>query len=638
MREPRPCMYWLEQHARGPDGVRRRRAGLIAALRLEPYAPGRVRRHERTLDGPKAGRLAVLRAVRANLSPIFMAYGDPSRRISETFEPLVAERAPIFETTDEEGTTHRLWRVCEDEPLRVAIDVVGSRPLTIIDGHHRYETALAYRDERRAADGDPAELQAYDFAPVYLANRHDPGLVLFPTHRVVSGIDPRCGSACPSCSPSAGSSRRSRDVAALERRIVAPPRGLRTFGLVRGERRSRRCTPACAASAPTALDVVAVGTLVLRDLLGLDAAAVATTDRIAYRQGADDARRSSTPPRRHGGRAARARAERRRRRGRGRCRPDDAAQVDVLLPEDPRRHGLQPARPLRPVTADGLARDLPRDARRRRAAVAAVPRARRADELGRGAGGDMTVADRPGGRGRGVRGADARVRPRARASRSSRRRSASERSAAAGRWRVVIDPIDGSLNAKRGPAAVCALGRDRRRPDDGRRRARLRLRPRQRRGVDRAARRRGDRRRRRLGASRPQARLQLVALEATRPEHLAPAAAALPGEVERVRVLGSLALALCHLADGRARRGREPAPERRALDRHRRGAAGDPRGRRGRRAARRRRARSAQRRSTSSAARASSRRATTSPWRASPALLGIGTAAGSARIRASMPS
>src|SRR6476659_4340984 len=124
-------MYWLEQQARGPDGVRRRRAGLIAALRLEPYAPGRIRRHERTLAGPKAGRLAVLRAVRANLSPIFMAYGDPSRQLSELFEPICAERGPIFETTDEEGTSHRLWRVCEDTPARVAIDVVGRHPLTI---------------------------------------------------------------------------------------------------------------------------------------------------------------------------------------------------------------------------------------------------------------------------------------------------------------------------------------------------------------------------------------------------------------------------------------------------------------------------------------------------------------------------
>jgi uncharacterized protein (DUF1015 family) len=285
VREPRPCMYWLEQHATGPDGVRRRRAGLIAALRLEPYAPGRVRRHERTLDAPKAGRLAVLRAVRANLSPIFMAYGDPSRRISEIFEPIAAARVPIFETTDEEGTTHRLWRVCESVAVDAAIEVVGSSPLTIIDGHHRYETALAYRDERRAADGDPDELLAYDFAPVYLANRHDPGLVLFPTHRVVSGLSPELWERLPALLAERWELQEVPDLDALERRIAAPSRDTTAFGLVRGGG-----TPPLYArlrGEPRGeLDVAAVGTLVLRDILGLDAAAVAATDRIAYRQGA----------------------------------------------------------------------------------------------------------------------------------------------------------------------------------------------------------------------------------------------------------------------------------------------------------------------------------------------------------------
>ncbi len=298
LREPRPCMYWLEQHARGPDGVRRRRAGLIAALRLEPYAPGRVRRHERTLDAPKAGRLAVLRAVRANLSPIFMAYGDPSRRISDVFEPLVADRAPIFEATDEEGTSHRLWRVCEDAPLRAAIEVVGSRPLTVIDGHHRYETALAYRDERRAADGDPAELLAYDFATVYLANRHDPGLVLFPTHRVISGLSPELWDRLPALLAEQWDLEEVADLTALERRVVAASRGAHSFGLVRGDgapllhARLRH-------QVDTALDVVAVGTLVLRDILGLDAEAVAATDRIAYRQSAEAAAAlvAAAPPR-----------------------------------------------------------------------------------------------------------------------------------------------------------------------------------------------------------------------------------------------------------------------------------------------------------------------------------------------------
>jgi uncharacterized protein (DUF1015 family) len=290
-------MYWLEQHASGPDGVRRRRAGLIAALRLEPYAPGRVRRHERTLAGPKAGRLAVLRAVRANLSPIFMAYGDPSRRISEAFEAFVAGRVPLLETTDEEGTSHRLWRVCEEEPQRIAAEVVGSRPLTIIDGHHRYETALAYRDERRAADGDPPELKAYDFAPVYFANRHDPGLMLFPTHRIVSGVSPELWERLPELLAERWELEEV-DAETLERRIVAPARGTRTFGLVRGDG-----TPPLHARlrgpADTTLDVVAVEALVLGGLLGLDPAAIATTDRIAYRRRADDAAAlvAAAPPR-----------------------------------------------------------------------------------------------------------------------------------------------------------------------------------------------------------------------------------------------------------------------------------------------------------------------------------------------------
>jgi myo-inositol-1(or 4)-monophosphatase len=184
------------------------------------------------------------------------------------------------------------------------------------------------------------------------------------------------------------------------------------------------------------------------------------------------------------------------------------------------------------------------------AAVTAVPRARRADELGRGAGGDLTVAvDQAAedaalavlaalaGEGEGFTAVSEEI---------------GERTyGGGGRWRVVIDPIDGSLNAKRGlplyalsvavadgPAmADVALGYV---YDLGN-------------GEEWIARRGGGATVNgvALGASRPLDRLQLVALEATRPEHLAPAAAALPGEVERVRVLGSLALALCHLADGR---------------------------------------------------------------------------------------
>ena len=183
-------------------------------------------------------------------------------------------------------------------------------------------------------------------------------------------------------------------------------------------------------------------------------------------------------------------------------------------------------------------------------AVAAVPRARRADELGRGAGGDTTVAVDQAAEDAALRILDAVARDGVGFTVVSE--EAGERVYGSGApWRVVIDPIDGSLNAKRGLPlyALSVAVADGPAMDDvvlgyvhdlgsgeewiGWRGGGA--------SVGGSA----------IGASRPLARLQLVALEATRPEHLAPAAAALPGEVERVRVLGSLALALCHLADGR---------------------------------------------------------------------------------------
>jgi myo-inositol-1(or 4)-monophosphatase len=184
-------------------------------------------------------------------------------------------------------------------------------------------------------------------------------------------------------------------------------------------------------------------------------------------------------------------------------------------------------------------------------ALAAVPRARRADELGRGAGGDTTVAIDQAAEDAAFAVLNELVSATGEGFTVVSEEVGERTLGSGGRWRVVIDPIDGSLNAKRGlplfalsvavadgPAmADVALGYV---YDLGN-------------GEEWVARRGGGATvdGTRVGTSRPLDRLQLVALEATRPEHLAPAAAALPGEVERVRVLGSLALALCHLADGR---------------------------------------------------------------------------------------
>jgi uncharacterized protein (DUF1015 family) len=158
--EPEPGFWWLSQDYVGPDGVPRTREGLVAALGVEPYENRVVLPHERTHRGPKEGRLRLLRETRAQLEPLFFLYeGEaPAER---------PEREPDLEV---EGA--RLWRLPEDGIAEAFAD----RQLLIADGHHRYETALAYHEEA----GTPES--AYVLA--VLVSLDDPGLMIFPTHRV----------------------------------------------------------------------------------------------------------------------------------------------------------------------------------------------------------------------------------------------------------------------------------------------------------------------------------------------------------------------------------------------------------------------------------------------------------------------
>src|SRR5215212_2016276 len=159
--EPEAGYWWLSQDYVGPDGVARTREGLVASLRAEPYEHRVVLPHERTHRGPKEGRLRLLREVGAQLEPIFLLYEG-----GRSFE--VPDRAPDVEV---EGA--RLWRL--DEAAQI-IEEFEDRQLLIADGHHRYETALAYHQE----SGTPES--AYMLA--VLVSLEDPGLMIFPTHRV----------------------------------------------------------------------------------------------------------------------------------------------------------------------------------------------------------------------------------------------------------------------------------------------------------------------------------------------------------------------------------------------------------------------------------------------------------------------
>ena len=157
-RETKPAYWFLSQDYVGPDGVSRTRSGLVASLRAEPYEHGTVLPHERTHRGPKEGRLRLLRATRTQLEPIFLLYeGEPVQ--------------PPARTPDLESGGDKLWRV-DDAPS------FGSTELLIADGHHRYETAIAYAQE----GGSP-------YLMVVLVPTKQEGLTIFPTHRLAAHVN-----------------------------------------------------------------------------------------------------------------------------------------------------------------------------------------------------------------------------------------------------------------------------------------------------------------------------------------------------------------------------------------------------------------------------------------------------------------
>jgi uncharacterized protein (DUF1015 family) len=182
VRDPEPALWALAQDYRGPDGAARTRHGLLARVRVEEYGAGRIRPHERTHPGPKEDRLRLTRATRANLSPIFSLYPDPSGLAWNAVAPAL-EQPPYGEATDADGTVNRLWRVGEAAAIAAVQDALRDAELLIADGHHRYETARAYAEE---VGGEGP----HRYVLMCLVALEDPGLTVFPTHRLVRGLTP----------------------------------------------------------------------------------------------------------------------------------------------------------------------------------------------------------------------------------------------------------------------------------------------------------------------------------------------------------------------------------------------------------------------------------------------------------------
>ncbi len=186
-RDPVPALYPLEQGYWAPDGRNLRRRGFMAAVRLHEFAEGIVVPHEKTLVAPKADRLEVMKAVRANLSPVFGLYRDEAGATAGVLEAACAAE-PVAETDSDDGVHHRLWRVDAPELVASLRGLLEGQRIFLADGHHRYESALVYRRRlEEATPGLPAG-GGHHYILMFLCPMSDPGLFLFATHRLLFGL------------------------------------------------------------------------------------------------------------------------------------------------------------------------------------------------------------------------------------------------------------------------------------------------------------------------------------------------------------------------------------------------------------------------------------------------------------------
>jgi uncharacterized protein (DUF1015 family) len=268
-RDREPALWAHTQDYTGPDGQQRTRRGFFCRVRIEDYGPGRVRPHERTHPGPKEDRLRLTRATRANISPIFSLYSDPTNAAWSALEPTTTAEVPWGEVSDADGTVHRLWRVSDPQTIAAVQTATRDAELLIADGHHRYETMQAYAEEA-GGEGE------HRYILMCLVALEDPGLTVFPTHRLVRGLDEERHEALTQAL------QRDFDIVEVPSEEIAPAPGqgpLQLGYIDRWEGRAQRLTlkdqaiadAALAAHSPAyrRLDTGVLETLLLKGALGL---------------------------------------------------------------------------------------------------------------------------------------------------------------------------------------------------------------------------------------------------------------------------------------------------------------------------------------------------------------------------------
>jgi uncharacterized protein (DUF1015 family) len=189
-RDAQPALYYHtieyappSSDARAPRKVLR---GFLTTTKLEPLDSGHIYPHENTRSAAKTDRLNLLKACKANLSPIWLLYSDPEHAILGLLERAVKGHPPTIDFHDDHGCRQQVWRVVDQSVLGQIVQIMGSKPLFIADGHHRYETALNYQRFRREQAGASNMLKSYDGVLMLLSPLEDPGLTVLPTHRVTT--------------------------------------------------------------------------------------------------------------------------------------------------------------------------------------------------------------------------------------------------------------------------------------------------------------------------------------------------------------------------------------------------------------------------------------------------------------------
>jgi len=189
VRDPAAAFYMYSQEYTVPGTEEcRTRKGFIGAGKLEDYSTEVIYRHEHTLSGPKADRLELLRHTRMHTGQLFMLYSDPQRRVDAILAETESGTAPAIEMRDEYNVVHRAWPVADRERVSAIQQAMSDQKLVIADGHHRYETALNYRNECRTRAGKIIDEAPYERAMMTFINTCSEGLTILPTHRVAANL------------------------------------------------------------------------------------------------------------------------------------------------------------------------------------------------------------------------------------------------------------------------------------------------------------------------------------------------------------------------------------------------------------------------------------------------------------------